>query len=511
MGLGGTAGGITEYWFPSINGVPSGYVLSVVNGELVWTVGADLAGYVPYTGATTNVDLNTKGIGFSDYLVLGDLTGNTRGTDAIDIQTARSAVTQVASGARTLAAGRNNQVSASDSIAIGDGNVFSKAFSKGFGDGNTITATNATGYVFGEYNTFGIRASGYVIGFFNNLTGISGGGITAIGQVNTIDADSTDVFGSNNTVRGSNSLVVGDYNKMAAPTAADGFQNYYSASIGNGNYSSGQYQLTVGVGLANISSNTLKFGGLGSAVVVQNNSIGAGFENPNTGLHSSSGILASDITSLDAEKVTNGSFTGSATGWTLGTGWAYSSNAVAKNVDGTGTLSQNVSAVAGETYLVTFRLFSATEGTLTMSVGNTFAPTINVLGTNNGSFSFILKAANTNNLIFTPSNTSRFSIDDVSVKKITSGDIAALGGFKVQEGTANAAMGVATLVTGTKVVNTTKVTANSRILLTAQALGTVVVPTAIAVTARTAGTSFTITSANATDTSIIAWQIIEPA
>lgn len=88
---------------------------------------------------------------------------------------------------------------------------------------------------------------------------------------------------------------------------------------------------------------------------------------------------------------------------------------------------------------------------------------------------------------------------------------AILNGRSVLEGGADATMGLATLVAGTVVVATTKVTATSRILLTAQALGTVAAPKAIAVTARTAGTSFTITSADATDTSTVAWEIVEPA
>lgn len=83
-------------------------------------------------------------------------------------------------------------------------------------------------------------------------------------------------------------------------------------------------------------------------------------------------------------------------------------------------------------------------------------------------------------------------------------------GLAIKEG-ANACSGVATLVAGTVTVNTTKVTATSRIQLTVQALGTVTAPKAVAVTARTAATSFTITSADATDTSQVAWQIIEPA
>jgi hypothetical protein len=80
----------------------------------------------------------------------------------------------------------------------------------------------------------------------------------------------------------------------------------------------------------------------------------------------------------------------------------------------------------------------------------------------------------------------------------------------IKEGT-NASSGVATLTAGSVVVSTTSVTANSRIQLTIQSLGTVTVPKAIGVTARTAGTSFTITSADATDTSLISWLLIEPA
>lgn len=83
-------------------------------------------------------------------------------------------------------------------------------------------------------------------------------------------------------------------------------------------------------------------------------------------------------------------------------------------------------------------------------------------------------------------------------------------GLSIKEGT-NATMGTCTLVAGTCTVSTTKVTANSRVFLTAQSLGTVSVPQAIAVTARSAGTSFTVTSADATDTSVVAWEIIEPA
>lgn len=80
-------------------------------------------------------------------------------------------------------------------------------------------------------------------------------------------------------------------------------------------------------------------------------------------------------------------------------------------------------------------------------------------------------------------------------------------GIGLKEGT-NAKMGVATLVAGTVTVNTNKVTANTRIYLTTQTLGGTIGVQYIS--ARTAGTSFTITSSSATDTSTVAWLFVEP-
>jgi hypothetical protein len=79
----------------------------------------------------------------------------------------------------------------------------------------------------------------------------------------------------------------------------------------------------------------------------------------------------------------------------------------------------------------------------------------------------------------------------------------------VREGI-NARMGTAVLVAGTVVVTNAIVTANSRIFLSCQNLAGAAVPQAVSVTARTAGTSFTLTSASAIDTSTVAWEIIEP-
>jgi hypothetical protein len=81
-------------------------------------------------------------------------------------------------------------------------------------------------------------------------------------------------------------------------------------------------------------------------------------------------------------------------------------------------------------------------------------------------------------------------------------------GFFIKEGT-NAKMGTATLVAGAATVSTTKVSSTSRIFLTSNADGGT--PGWLRVSARSAGTSFTITSSSGTDTSTVAWMILEPA
>lgn len=87
-------------------------------------------------------------------------------------------------------------------------------------------------------------------------------------------------------------------------------------------------------------------------------------------------------------------------------------------------------------------------------------------------------------------------------------DIQTAGkGLRVAEGS-NAKQGAAVLTGGAATVANTSVTANSRIFLTSQADGGT--PGFLRVSARTAGTSFTITSSSGTDTSTVAYEIIEP-
>jgi len=128
---------------------------------------------------------------------------------------------------------------------------------------------------------------------------------------------------------------------------------------------------------------------------------------------------------------------------------------------------------------------STTSGTTTLSIPSTFiAP---------GSISATLgniTATNGNLVLGTAGN----KIVSTSVATTTTAGANSFGSVA--------------LVGGTATVATTAVTANSLIFLTSQALGTVTVASALDVTAKTAGTSFVITASQGTDTSTIAWMIV---
>jgi hypothetical protein len=107
--------------------------------------------------------------------------------------------------------------------------------------------------------------------------------------------------------------------------------------------------------------------------------------------------------------------------------------------------------------------------------------------------------------IATPTLTGTVTASTGDIKIGTAGK-----GLFVKEGS-NAKQGTATLSSGTALVSNSAVTANSRIFLTAQTLGTVTAPSALTVSARVASTSFTILASQLTDTSIVAYEIFEPA
>lgn len=168
--------------------------------------------------------------------------------------------------------------------------------------------------------------------------------------------------------------------------------------------------------------------------------------------------------------------------------------AIGVNVQAQSSSLDNIVALAGAGLLVQTSTGNYSLRTLTAGAGITVSNGTGAAA--NPTVTLNVGAANT------WTNTQTFNTD---IKLGTAGN-----GIYIKEGS-NATMGVATLSAGSATVSTTKVTASSRIFLTVQSLGTVALPTVVGVTAVSAGTSFTITSASVTDTSVIAWHIFEPA
>jgi hypothetical protein len=138
-------------------------------------------------------------------------------------------------------------------------------------------------------------------------------------------------------------------------------------------------------------------------------------------------VAVFDLATLGVDVLTNGTFTGSATGWTLGTGWAYSANTVVKNADGTGTLTQALTGLTiGSVYVLTYTISAWTVGTITPSMP-TAAYTYNNRVANGTYQETFIATATTETLTFTPSNTARFTIDTISLKKVIAGALHIAG------------------------------------------------------------------------------------
>jgi hypothetical protein len=163
---------------------------------------------------------------------------------------------------------------------------------------------------------------------------------------------------------------------------------------------------------------------------------------------------------------------------------------------GIGTISpgSSLSVNGGSSIGATYNVFNPGIGKLIVENGigiGTTAPDQKLSVIGNIDTSGVIISSGTGNNIF-----------QGNIKLTTAGN-----GIYISTGT-NSTMGSVTLVGGTATVNTTKVTANSIILLTVQG-GALTNLGSEYISARSVGTSFTITSTNILDVSTVGWIILE--
>lgn len=254
----------------------------------------------------------------------------------------------------------------------------------------------------------------------------------------------------------------------------------------------------IGIGMDVDSSNFV-----GASMWFSNNGdIGIGTSSPTSPLHITT---TNSVVPMNLANTVNSAAIVSGFGQVITVAGTHTSGTLTNNI----ALELNpISSGTGGTTTSMITLFlvpQQTAGTVTTLYGVFWSPS----GTYSNSY-FLYEAVASQNYL--SGNLGIGNATPTYLLDVVGGDIAvgtAGKGFRVKEGS-NAKMGTVALVAGTATVSTTAVTANSRIFLTSQN-GTLSNNGLCYVSARTAGTSFTIISTSGNlDTSTIAWLIFEP-
>ena len=293
-------------------------------------------------------------------IVVGDLTGDARGGNALDVQAYRTSSTQIASGAGAIAVGRYNTVSGGDSIAVGFENTASGYYTTAFGYKNT--ASDFRSSAFGNGND----ASGGLSSAFGYDNTASGGADSAFGYKNTASGYNSSAFGNNNSALGQNCVAFGNGNSTASGSYLD------AASIGIGNSAIGTNSVAIGSSNTSNGSVSSAFGWGNTAS--GDNTVAFGKNNQSTNGYSTAvgnGNIASGNTST-AVGISN---TASAIG-TLAFGSANTTSATGASafgavntVSGTGAFAFGGDNTASGTNSVAFGRSNTVGGSNSVSFG----------------------------------------------------------------------------------------------------------------------------------------------
>jgi hypothetical protein len=323
------------------------------------TTNPDLSGYVPYTGATNDVDLGANSLESSS--LTASPTGNNDGI-----------------------------------VANGSGS----------GDGINITHSGS-----GVKLNIGSGGSGDAIRFDTDKFLVDDSGNI-----------SSSLFDASRILSTNSSKQLTTLNTATYPSLSE-------FAYVKGVTSSIQTQLDAKFTLPSLTSGSALFSN--GTTIAQDNQ-GYYYNDTNNRL--------SVFTTLGNEVLSNPNFTGSATGWTVGSGWAYSSNAVNKSSNGTATLTQNVSIYVLREYLLTYTISNWTVGSVTPTVGGHTGTAVSA----NGTYTERFVASSSVALTFTPTNTARFTIDTISLKPLTGNNTKSninTGGLSVEGAWSNGTPG----------------------------------------------------------------------
>lgn len=126
--------------------------------------------------------------------------------------------------------------------------------------------------------------------------------------------------------------------------------------------------------------------------------------------------LGSELITTEADR----DFSSDSGNWT-GDNWAIGSNVFTHTAGDDNATLAGVAAEAGKNYLVTLTIVTTTAGVLKVSLGGTTAvPDIGAITGTLTAFRFVIKAVSTAGLVLIPDGDWAGTIDNVSIKEITS-------------------------------------------------------------------------------------------
>jgi|GEM_PF-2692198 len=239
----------------------------------------------------------------TNYSLLRDAGGVTRGAYAVDLQNFRTTSAQVASGTYSfIGGGQNNTASGSLAVVGGGKSNLANNVNVFLGGGCTnISSGNLATLVGGQSNT----ASGLLSFVGAGTTNVSGGSYSTL------------VGGSGNTASGDFSSVLGGLSNTASNASVflgGGSSNTASGSIatlvgGNNNSTAGDYSF-IGGGSSNTistgSNNTVIGGGISNKVQASYATVSGGYFNNAINSYSFIGGGATDTTSANYAAVVAG-------------------------------------------------------------------------------------------------------------------------------------------------------------------------------------------------------------
>lgn len=262
-------------------------------------------------------------------------------------------------------------------------------------------------------------AGAFTTGSFSGVASFAAGAVDAPSLARTGDLNTGFWFPADNTIAASVNGVEGI--RLTTTGLGVGVTPSFKLDADGDINTTGSYRLAGGATIGIVGGHTYVSSPSGKDLILYTNA-GA---NERFRIQSDGNMVAQS--GIGTELVSNGSFTGSADGWTLGTGWAYGADAVQKNADGTGTLSQALAPTPNETYLITFTISGLAVGSVNVNFGGNDSPSRSA----NGTYTFYMTAKTTDVLSFAPTSTSRFTIDEVSVRQLTTGQLLSLAGRQI--------------------------------------------------------------------------------